>query len=381
MKKKTETIIVKPVTTKQEMADFIELPRRIYAGNRYYVPDLDMDVKETFSQKDNPALEFSDIQPFVAYDEKDTPVGRIAAIVNRKANEKWNTQVVRFGFIEFIDDENVSAALLQAVEDWGKERGMDEVEGPMGIVDFDKEGMLIDGFDHLGSMTAIYNPEYYPRHMETLGYGKKVDWVQIGLDVPDEIPAKYARVAKVSSRMFGLTTRQLTRKDLKEGYGHKVFKLLNEAYSPLFGYSALSEKQIDQFVKKYMPLVDLRMVSMVVNKEQELIGVAITMGSLSHALQKSGGKLLPLGWYHLLKALKFKHEEKVELLLIAVRPDYQGLGVNALFFNELIPVYQKLGYKWAETGPQLETNVKELSQWKPLNPKTTTRRRCFSKKI
>lgn len=381
MKNKTKKIIVKPVTTRREMADFVDLPRRIYAGNRYYVPDLDMDVRETFSRKDNPALEFSDIQPFVAYGEKDTPVGRIVAIINRKANEKWNTRVVRFSFIEFVDDENVSAALLKTVEDWGKERGMDEVEGPMGIVDFDKEGMLIEGFDHLGSMTAIYNLEYYPHHLEALGYGKKVDWLQIKIDVPDEIPAKYARVAKLSGKMFGLTTRPLTRKDLKEGYGHEVFKLLNEAYSPLFGYSALSEKQIDQFVKKYMPLVDLRMVSMVVNQEQELVGVAITMGSLSNALQKSGGRLLPFGWYHLLKALKFKHEDKVELLLIAVRPDYQGLGVNALFFNELIPVYQKLGYKWAETGPQLEDNVKELSQWKPLNPQTTTRRRCFSKKI
>jgi len=363
------------------MDDFVCLPRQIYAGNRFYVPDLDIDVRATFDMENNPAMEFSDIQPFVAYDEKDTPVGRIAAIINRRANEKWQTKIVRFSFVEFVDDERVSAALLKAVEDWGKERGMDEVEGPMGIVDFDKEGMLVEGFDHLGSMTAIYNPDYYPRHMEALGYGKKVDWLQIRIDVPREVPVKYVRVANLSGRMFGLTTRPLTRNDLKHGYGHQVFHLLNEAYSPLFGYSALSEKQIDQFVKKYMPLVDLRMVSMVVNKEQELIGVAITMGSLSEALQKSKGRLLPFGWFHLLKALKFKHEDRVELLLIAVRPDYQGLGVNALFFNELIPVYNKLGYKWAETGPQLEDNVKELSQWKPLNPQPTTRRRCYSKKI
>lgn len=363
------------------MDDFVGLPSRIYAGNRYYVPDMDIDVRSTFDKKDNPALEFSDIQPFVAYDEKNIPVGRIAAIINRRANEKWNTRIVRFSFIEFVDDERISVALLAAVEEWGRERGMDEVDGPMGIVDFDKEGMLIEGFGHIGSMTAIYNPDYYPRHMEALGYGKKVDWLQIKIDVPDEIPAKYSRVARLSQKMFGLSMRRLTRRDLKNGYGHQVFHLLNEAYSPLFGYSALSEKQIDQFVAKYMPLVDLRMVSMVVNEAGELVGVAITMGSLSYAIQKAKGKLLPFGWIHLLKALKFKHEDKVELLLIAVRPDYQGYGVNALFFNELIPVYQKLGYKWAETGPQLEDNVRELSQWKPLNPQITTRRRCFCKKI
>lgn len=373
-------IYVKAVETRREMNDFVALPRRIYAGNPYYVPDLDIDVRATFKSEDNVSLEFSEIQPFVAYDGGEI-VGRIVAIVNRRANEKWGTRVVRFGMIEFVDSVDVAAALLAAVERWGKERGMDEVEGPMGIFDFDKEGMLVDGFDQMSSMVTIYNPPYYPRHLETCGYTKKVDWIQIKVDVPKEIPERFVRVAHLCRERFHLTTHKLTNGDIKQGYGKRVFQLLNEAYSSLFGYSELSDSQIDQFVKRYMSLIDFRMVSLVENGKGELVGVAITMGSLSQAFRRTNGKLLPLGWYHLVKALKFKHEDKVELLLIAVRPDYQGLGVNALFFSELIPVYNRLGYKWAETGPQLEDNFRELSQWKALNPVVSKRRRCYGKTI
>lgn len=375
-------VVVKPVLTKRQMDDFVHLPRKIYAGNPYYVPDLEQDIRDTFRHEGNAALEASDVQPFVAYDANGEPVGRIAAILNHRANEKWHTHTVRFGFIEFIDDANVSASLLSAVEQWGREMGMDRVEGPMGIFDFDKEGMLIEDFDQMGSMVTIYNPPYYPRHMEALGYEKAVDWVQIRIDVPTSVPEKYARVSQLSKRMFDLNLRKLTANDInKGGYGKKVFDLLNQAYSPLFGYTELSDSQIDMFIKRYIPFLNLDMVPIIENDKGELVGVAITLGSLSEALRKSKGRLLPFGWYHLARAIKWKHEDKVELLLIAVRPDYQGLGVNALFFDDLIPVYNRLGYKWAETGPQLESNVKELSQWKPLNPTYTKRRRCYTKTI
>ena len=252
----------------------------------------------------------------------------------------------------------------------------------MGIFDFDKEGMLVEDFDQVGSMITIYNYPYYPKHLEALGYQKEVDWVQISIEIPEETPAKYARVANLSKEMFGLHVRKLTNSDiLLRGYGKKVFELLNQAYAPLFGYTELSEKQIDMFVKRYFPLIDKQMIPVVENEQGELVGVAITMKSLSGALQKTKGELLPFGWYHLIRALKWDKEEKAELLLIAVRPDYQGMGVNALFFDDLIPIYNKLHFRWAETGPQLETNVKELSQWKPLNPKLTKRRRCYKKKI
>lgn len=375
-------ITINKVRTKQEMNDFIQLPHRLYAHCPQYVPDLDSDIRETFDPRKNAGLEYSDIQPFVAYDGQGVCVGRVAAIINRRANEKWKTRNVRFGLIEFTDDADVSEALLEAVEAWGRERGMTDIQGPMGIFDFDKEGMLVEDFDRMGSMITIYNPPYYPRHLEALGYRKEVDWVQVCIDVPQEVPAKYARVARLTKEMFGLKVRKLTDEDVyKRGYGKKVFELLNLAYSPLFGYTELTDRQIDDFIHRYLPLIDKRMLPVIEDESGRLIGVTITMGSLSHALRRSHGRLLPWGWFHLLRALKWKHEEKAEMLLIAVHPDYQGLGVNALFFDDLIPVYNELGYRWAETGPQLESNVRELSQWKPLNPTVTKRRRCYTKKL
>ena len=375
-------IIINKVSTKQEMNDFIQLPHRLYADCPQYVPDLDSDICETFDPRKNAGLEYSVIQPFVAYDKKGKCVGRIAGIINHRANEKWKTRNVRFGLIEFIDDPDVSEALLKAVEAWGRERGMTHIQGPMGIFDFDKEGMLVEDFDRMGSMITIYNPSYYPRHMETLGYRKEVDWVQVRINVPREVPAKYARVARLTKEMFGLKVRKLTDEDVyKRGYGRKVFELLNLAYSPLFGYTELTDKQIDSFLRRYLPLIDKRMLPVIEDEFGQLVGVTITMGSLSHALRRSHGRLLPFGWFHLLRALKWKHEDKVEMLLIAVHPDYQGMGVNALFFDDLIPIYNELGYRWAETGPQLESNVRELSQWKPLNPTFTKRRRCYTKEL
>lgn len=375
-------ISIKRVETKREMDEFVQLPGMLYKDNPYYVPDLESDIYDTFDPNKNAGLEFTDIQPFLAYDAQGNAVGRIVGIINHRANEKWHTRTVRFGFIEFMDDLRISSSLLSAVEKWGKERGMEQIQGPMGIFDFDKEGMLIEDFDQLGSMVTIYNPPYYPRHLETLGYQKEVDWVQICIEIPKEVPPKYARVANLCQEMFGLKVRKLTHTDIyRKGYGRKVFHLLNEAYAPLFGYTELSDSQIDQYVNHYLPLIDKEFIPVVENDQGDVIGVAITMGSLSHALQKSGGRLFPFGWYHLIRALKWKREEKVEMLLIGIRPDYQGLGVNALFFNDLIPIYNAYHFRYAETGPQLEDNVKELSQWKPLNPTYGKRRRCYKKKL
>lgn len=373
-------ITIRKVNNKQLLNDFVKLPHRLYANSPQYVPDLDSDIRDTFNPRKNMGLEFSEIQAFVAYDERRQCVGRIAGIINHRANKKWNTQNVRFGLIEFIDDLAVSKALIDAVSEWGREHGMTHIQGPLGISDFDKEGMLVEGFDQIGSMITIYNPSYYPWHMETLGFTKEVDWVQIRVDIPKKVPQKYARVSKLSKEMFGLRMKKLTNHEIfKEGYGKKVFELLNIAYSPLFGYTEFTDRQIDSFVKRYVPLVDKRMISVIEDNKGQLVGAAISMGSLTHALQKSHGKLLPFGWFHLLKALRWKRENKAELLLIGVHPDYQGLGVNALFFDDLIPIYNQLGYTWAETGPQLEDNVRELSQWKPLSPQIVKRRRCYTK--
>lgn len=375
------TVKVKQVHDHRTMNDFVHIVDSIYGNCPQYVPDLESDVRKLFNSRKNPGLEFSDIQAFVAY-QNEQPVGRVVGIVNGKANQKWKVRNVRFSMIEFIDDMTVSSALLKAVEEWGKTKGMDALQGPLGITDFDKEGMLVEDFDMLGSMNTIYNPDYYPRHMEAYGLVKEVDWLQVRIDIPQDIPAKYARVAQYAREQIGLRVVKLTVKEVFQlGYGKKVFALLNECYQPIFGFSTLSEKQMNTFINKYLRLIDLNLIPVILNDRQEVVGVAITMGSLSMAMQKAGGRLLPMGWYHLLKALKWKREDHAEMLLIAVRPDYQGLGVNAMFFNDLIPIYNNYGFKWAETGPQLEDNVRELSQWKPLHPQFVKRRRCYKKNI
>jgi len=371
---------VTKVTCRRQLNDFIRLTDNIYRNCPQYVPDLRNDVRSLVHK---PCDKNGDlcIQPFVAYrDEK--PVGRIVGIINKRANGKWKTKNVRFSMIEFIDDLEVSGALIEAVSDWGRSLGMSHIQGPLGITDFDKEGMLLENFNMIGSVNTIYNPDYYPRHMEALGMEKEVDWVQIRINIPEEIPARYQRVAQYCREQMGLRVIKMTNDMImRMGYGKKIFNLLNEAYEPLFGYTKLSDEQVSQFLHKYLPVIDKQLLPVIVDEKENVVGVAVTMGSISQAMRKADGSLWPLGWFHLLKALKWKREDNAEMLLIAVRPDLQGYGVNALFFENLIPIYNKYGFRWAETGPQLEYNVRELSQWKPLNPEIIKRRRCYKKII
>lgn len=373
-------IQVKPVTTKKGMDDFVKFPKSLYAGISQYVPDMDSDIRNTFHPTKNKSLEFADIQAFVAYKEGKT-VGRITGIINHKANNIWKKQTVRFSMIEFIDDIEVTKALITAVEEWGKSQGMTNIQGPMGITDFDKEGMLIEDFDMSGSFLEYWNPPYYKEHLEKLQFEKEADWLQIRFQVPETVPAKYARVARLSKEMFDLKIVTKTKKEVYKGYGQKIFDLLNQAYAPLFGFSPFSPEQTQDFLKKYLPLLNMKMLTLIENGKDELVCVAITVADFSEGLKKSNGKVFPKGWYHLLKAIKWKTGDKAELMLIAVRPDMQGLGINALVFDHLIPIYNKIGIKWCETGPQLENNIKELTQWKPLSPSIVKRRRCWEKKI
>lgn len=373
-------IIVKKVKNRKEVKDFLNVTRKIYKNCPYYVPELKLDIKNILIKKDYYDYS-SDIQAFVAYKNGEA-VGRVIGIINHRANSKWETSNVRFSMIEFIDDYEVSEALLNKVAKWGMEKGMNRIHGPMGMTDFDKEGMLVEDFDQTGSIISSYNLSYYPEHLERLGFTKEVDWIQVKIDVPDDIPIRYKRVAETCMDMFGLKIRKLTKEDItKRNYGVKIFNLLNEAYSQLFGFTEFSIKQIDEYVRHYLPLIDLNLVPVIENEAGEVIGVVVSMSSLSDAMKKANGKLFPFGWFHILKSLKWKREKKVELMLIAVRPDYQGFGVNALFFYDLIKVYKDMGFKCAETGPQLEYNVKELSQWKAFNPQFTKRRRCYIKNI
>ena len=373
------SVEIKKVTTKKELKQFIRFNYEFYKNNPYAVPDLYEDMLQTFSPGKNAALDFCEADYFLALREGRI-VGRVAAIINRRANATWKKRQVRFGWIDFIDDIEVSRALIDTVKQWGRERGMDTIEGPLGFTDLDAEGMLIEGFDQLSTMATTYNYPYYPRHMEQLGLTKAVDWVEMKIFVPDEIPEKHRRIADIIRRKYNLRVRKLSGKRglRRSGVVHDIFRLVNQAYAPLFGYSEMTDRQIDQYVGNYLPVLDLRMVTVVENAEGELVAVGISMPSLSRALQRARGRLLPLGWFHLLRALRWRRPEALDLLLVAVRPDYQNKGVNALLFTDLIPVYQQLGFKYAESNPELEVNEKVQSQWQYFHTEQHKRRRCFT---
>jgi GNAT superfamily N-acetyltransferase len=306
----------------------------------------------------------------------------VAAILNKRANETWGKKEVRFGWVDFINDMEVSDALFKAVEAWGKERGMTEMVGPLGFTDFDAEGMLVEGFEQLSTMATIYNFPYYPQHMERLGFEKEADWVEFKIYIPDAIPDKHKRISEIIMRKYGLKIVKCTStKDINK-YGQAIFDLMNEAYSKLYGYSALSPKQIQQYIKMFLPLLDLRMVTLVTDAEDNVVAVGISMPSLSEALQKAKGRLLPFGWYHLGKTIFLKKYPKVlDLLLVAVKPEYQNKGVNALLFYDLIPVYQQLGFEYAESNPELEENGKVQAQWEYFKTEQHKRRRAYKKSL
>lgn len=376
------SVEIKKVTTKSELKRFIRFNYEFYKDNPYSVPDLYDDMLNTFSPKKNAAFEFCEADYFLALRDGKI-VGRVAAIINRRANETWNLKTVRFGWIDFVDDMEVSTALIDTVKQWGKERGMTEIEGPLGFTDMDAEGMLVEGFDQLSTMATIYNYPYYPQHMERLGLSKSADWVEMKIYVPDAIPEKHRRISDIIAKRYNLHIRKLkSKKEVRQsGVAHDIFRLINDAYTPLFGYSRMTERQIDQYVKMYVPVLDLRMVSIVENEQNEIVAVGISMASLSRALQKAKGRLLPFGWYHLLKALMWKRPKVLDLLLVAVRPDYQGKGVNALLFTDLIPVYKELGFEYAESNPELEMNEKVQNQWQYFKTEQHKRRRCFKADI
>lgn len=374
-------IIIKKVSSKKELKTFIRFNYELYKGNPYSVPDLYDDMLGTFSPKRNAAFEFCEADYFLAYNNNKV-VGRVAAIINKRANETWNKKEVRFGWIDFIDDIEVSEALLDTVARWGKERGMEAMVGPLGFTDMDAEGMLIEGFDQLSTMSTIYNFPYYPQHMEKLGFEKEADWVEFKLTVPDKLPEKFVRISEIILQKYKLKIKKLKRKEIKtKHYGQKIFDLINEAYAPLYGYSKMTQRQIDQYIKMYLPLIDLRMVSLVEDENGELVAVGISMPSLSEALQKAKGKMLPFGWYHLLKALFIKKPQVLDLLLVGVKPEYQSKGVNALLFYDLVPVYQQMGFKYGESNPELELNKKVQSQWSAFESVQHKRRRAYKKML
>ena len=375
------SVTIKTVSTKKDFKTFVRFGNKLYKGNPYYVPSMPWDDLNTFDKEKNGAFEFSDAEFYLAYKDGNV-VGRVAAIVNYKANEAWKVDQVRFGWIDFIDDIEVSKALLDAVVAFGKARGMKQIVGPLGFTDFDPEGMLVEGFDRVSTMALIYNYPYYPEHLKKLGYVKETGWVEYRITIPEQLPEKHVKFAEIIKDRYNLKVRKLTKRQIRtENYGHKLFELINETYCVLYGYSLLSPKQIDMYVDVYLSLVDMKMLSFIENQEGELIAAGITIPSLSEALQKCNGELFPFGWWHLLKTMFWKKPDTLDLLLIGVRPDYQNKGVNSLLFVDLFQNYRKLGFKYAETNANLETNAKVQAMWTPFEKELHKRRWVFGKEI
>ena len=375
-------IEIREVKTRQELRQFVQFYYDLYRGNKYAVPYLFSEEMSALQQDKNPSFECCEAAYFLAYKDGRI-VGRVAAIINHRANERWNTHQVRFGWFDFIDDEAVSTALLQAVEDWGRQRGMQEIAGPLGFIDTDREGMLVAGFDQLSTMYINYNYPYYPQHMEHMGgFTKDNDYVECKIKIPEVVPAKFAKVTEMVSNRYHLRVHKFTRRELvDEGYGRQVFELLNATYKDLYGFSQLSDAQIDKLVNDYIKIADLNLVTAVMDGDR-MVGFGVTFPSFSRALQKTrDGRFLPFGWWQLLKILKWHKTNVVDLLLIGVLPEYRSKGANALIFDDLIRQFRRYGFEWAETGPQMETNEGVLSQWQYLESTQHRRHRCYRKRF
>lgn len=374
-------ITIKEVKTRSELTDFINFPEHLYKDNPCYVPKLFFDQFDTLDPKRNPAASFCESALYLAY--KDGKLaGRVAAIVNNKANAQWSHNEVRFGWYDFIDDAEVSKALMDKVEEFGRGRKMDSIVGPLGFTDFDPEGMLIEGYDKQGTMALIYNHPYYNDHVSALGFEKDTDWLEYRFKVPEKLPERFDRMASVIEERSHVHLVKLTRKMVKkQDYGRKIFNLINICYKDLYNFTVLPDSLADKYMNFYLSVLDLDYVAVIENEKNELVAFGITMPSLANALQKSRGMLFPTGWIHILKDLFIKHDEGVEMLLIGVRPDYQKQGVPTLLFYDLCNMYIKSGLKWAETNAVLEDNFKNQTLWRDFEILASKRRRAYIKKL
>jgi hypothetical protein len=369
-------ITIKEVQSRKELREFIRLPHSIYQGNPYWVPALDFDEINTLSQQKNPAFEYCEAKYWLAYKDGQ-PVGRIAAILNHNHIEKWGQSYMRFGWVDFIDDPQVSKALFSVVENWAHEKGMQAVHGPLGFTDLDREGMLVEGFDQLGTLATNYNHAYYPQHLEQLGYKKDIDWMEYEIPVPNPPDETIHRMAEISLRRNQLIIPTFKRKKDMLRHAPEIFKLLEEEYKILYGTVPLTPKQVDSYIDQYLGFVKTDFIPLVFTQQNELVAFGIVMPSLSRALQKSHGQVFPFGFIHLIKALQ--KNDRADLYLIAVKSEYQGKGVNAILMDRINQVFIKHGIKTVESNPELENNANVQSQWKLFEKRQHKRRRCFIK--
>lgn len=372
---------IREINTRRELKRFIQFANDLYADCPYYCPPLFFDEMNCFNPERNPALEVCEYQLWMAFRDN-KPVGRIAGLINYKANEKWNYKHVRFGWFDFIDDLEVSKALLDTVVAWGKERGMDGLNGPVGFTDFDHEGLLLEGYEYLAPMASLYNYPYYVKHVEAYGLTKEADWIEIQCYPPKACPERLERIADiVKQRSHVRVDKVKNARELVRKYGIEYMDVIDTAYQKLYNFQPMTDKQKNYYKNMYFPILNFDFVTIVVNEKNEIVGVGLGMPDISEALRKCGGKLFPFGWFHLLRALKAKKMDAFNFLLIAVRPDYQDKGINALFFQDQIPYINKYGIKRLETTSILETNTKNIANFTQFDHKQHKRRRAYIKSI
>jgi GNAT superfamily N-acetyltransferase len=374
----TDDIEIRQVVTSKDLDQFIKFPFILYNRNPYWCPPLKFDERNTLLKTKNPAFDYCEAEYWLAF-LNGKPVGRIAGIINHNEIVRWNKRLVRFGWIDFIDNLEISRALVTAVAKWAGEKGMDGIHGPLGFTDMDPEGMLIDGFDQISSLAAIYNYPYYMVHMEQLGFRKATDWVQFEIKVPDVIPDKVERLTRTVLRKYDLRLLNAEKASQIRPYAPKLFAMYNDAFHDLYGFTALTQKQMDNYTKQYFGFIRPEFVSIVLDTNDDVVGFGITMPSLSIALQKANGSLWPFGFIHLLRAMR--KNDSIHMYLLGVRPDYQGKGVLALVYHELTRAYIREGIRVATTHPQLEDNLKAIAIWKNYDGRVNIRRRCWIREI
>ncbi len=374
-------IVIKEVKTKSELRRFVQFGIELYEGNPYYCPPIFFDEVNTFDPESNPALEVCDFILYMAY-RNGKIVGRIAGIINHRANEAWGVKKCRFGWFDFVDDYSVFCSLIDAVAEWGRARGMERLNGPVGFTDFDHQGLLIEGFDYNAPMASLYTHPYYIAHYERYGLTKEADWIEYQITPPKQAPERMRRVVDLVAKRYNLhTVKVKSVRELKQRYGYTYFDVLDTAYQKLYNYQPMTPRQKQYYCKMYFPLLNFDFVTMVSNEKDEIVAVGLGMPSLSEALRKCRGRLFPFGWYHLIKALKAKKMTDFDLLLIAVRPDYQDKGVTSLIFNEMTPHFTKYGIQRVETTAILETNHKSLANFADFEHIQHKRRRAYIKNL
>jgi ribosomal protein S18 acetylase RimI-like enzyme len=372
------SIHLKEANSLGELKQFIRFPFELYRGNQYWIPPLISEELDTLRRDKNPAFEVSSAKYWLALDGKRV-VGRIAGIINSLHIKKWDQSIARFGWIDFIDDSTVSAMLLGAVEDWARQEGMQAVHGPLGFSNMDHAGMLIEGFEELPTQATIYNYPYYSRHMELAGYEKDIDWLEYELPIPESIDEKFIKLAdKVRARYKLRLVKPGTKKELLL-YARQLFDMLVEEYKHLYAAVPLTEKQIEAYTERYIGVIPVNFVPIIVDEAGEMVAFGITMPSLSKAMQRARGHLFPLGIFHVMRALKYN--DRVDLMLVAIKKEYQGRGLNAILITEMFKIFRNAGIRYAESNPELENNIAVQAQWRHFERRQHKRRRAYIKRI